>query len=425
MIMGKLSGRVIVASVAISLVFGITFPHVAKSNTVTFDNLDPINTSLYAYKAVNDFIDARPNLTISPVLYVGPNMGSRSTKIQLTGLNRVAKLWSDFVKPDKLNVILFSDQDLSWADQKQTELTGEWLQPDAIPSKRFLKYGCNQAGMYLPGLLLFCIKNYEIEPNSSEYYAELHKFAHEYTHFMEMNYKDWMSHAKGKGIGTRNPCWIEEGFATFYGFAVGSDPQYPDGKFRREFTRNLTFNYDRNRNNPEGTLAAQIALGNVAETKRLFGMLENTPWPCDETENAYALGSIAAEALVAVKGQEGMNNFYKASARNGNWRASFQEAFGLSVDSFYEKLTPYLASQFNRNNFVYATPTPTPSVSPITPTPAPTPTPQQLNISPSASPTTSKVIAAPKLITITCVKGKTIKKIKGVSPKCPAGYKKK
>ena len=34
---------------------------------------------------------------------------------------------------------------------------------------------------------------------------------------------------------------------------------------------------------------------------------------------------------------------------------------------------------------------------------------------------------APKLAqkTISCVKGKTIKKITGVSPKCPSGYKKK
>ena len=31
----------------------------------------------------------------------------------------------------------------------------------------------------------------------------------------------------------------------------------------------------------------------------------------------------------------------------------------------------------------------------------------------------------PKKTTITCVKGKTTKKVTGVSPKCPSGYKKK
>jgi hypothetical protein len=37
----------------------------------------------------------------------------------------------------------------------------------------------------------------------------------------------------------------------------------------------------------------------------------------------------------------------------------------------------------------------------------------------------TKPIAAPKKLTITCIKGKTSKKVTAVSPKCPAGYKKK
>lgn len=45
----------------------------------------------------------------------------------------------------------------------------------------------------------------------------------------------------------------------------------------------------------------------------------------------------------------------------------------------------------------------------------------------SATPTASAPAkaATPKKITITCVKGKTSKKVTDVSPKCPAGYKKK
>jgi hypothetical protein len=34
-------------------------------------------------------------------------------------------------------------------------------------------------------------------------------------------------------------------------------------------------------------------------------------------------------------------------------------------------------------------------------------------------------IVEPKKTTITCSKGKTSKKVTGVKPKCPAGYKKK
>ena len=50
----------------------------------------------------------------------------------------------------------------------------------------------------------------------------------------------------------------------------------------------------------------------------------------------------------------------------------------------------------------------------VTPAAAATPSP-----SASAKPVT------PKKISITCVKGKTTKKVTAINPKCPAGYKKK
>jgi hypothetical protein len=47
----------------------------------------------------------------------------------------------------------------------------------------------------------------------------------------------------------------------------------------------------------------------------------------------------------------------------------------------------------------------------------------QAAITPTATPTPKPVVA--KKITITCVKGKTSKKVTAVKPKCPTGFKKK
>jgi hypothetical protein len=52
----------------------------------------------------------------------------------------------------------------------------------------------------------------------------------------------------------------------------------------------------------------------------------------------------------------------------------------------------------------------------VEPTPAPTAT---------ATPTPTKKPVPPKKISITCTKGKTVKKVTAIKPKCPAGYKKK
>ena len=73
-----------------------------------------------------------------------------------------------------------------------------------------------------------------------------------------------------------------------------------------------------------------------------------------------------------------------------------------------------------------ATPTPTPTPTPVataTPTPTPTETPVPTP-TPSAT-VVATVKPAAKKTTITCVKGKTTKKVTAVNPKCPAGYKKK
>jgi hypothetical protein len=53
-------------------------------------------------------------------------------------------------------------------------------------------------------------------------------------------------------------------------------------------------------------------------------------------------------------------------------------------------------------------------------TPEPTPTPVEV-----AAPAPILKPAAAKKMTITCVKGKTIKKVTAVKPKCPAGFKKR
>jgi hypothetical protein len=45
--------------------------------------------------------------------------------------------------------------------------------------------------------------------------------------------------------------------------------------------------------------------------------------------------------------------------------------------------------------------------------------------SPSPSASASAAPAAAKKTSITCVKGKTTKKVTAVNPKCPIGYKKK
>jgi hypothetical protein len=47
------------------------------------------------------------------------------------------------------------------------------------------------------------------------------------------------------------------------------------------------------------------------------------------------------------------------------------------------------------------------------------------SVTPKETPTPTAAVATPTKSTITCVKGKTTKKVTGIKPKCPVGYKKK
>ena len=77
--------------------------------------------------------------------------------------------------------------------------------------------------------------------------------------------------------------------------------------------------------------------------------------------------------------------------------------------------TPTLKVKLTQDPNAVAVQTPTPNVEPKAP-----------EVKPVATAQANKPIAAsPKKVTITCVKGKLIKKISAVSPKCPTGYKKK
>jgi len=86
--------------------------------------------------------------------------------------------------------------------------------------------------------------------------------------------------------------------------------------------------------------------------------------------------------------------------------------------------------RFSANGFTFSSPiiqvkmfqdapAPTPTPTP-TPTPEPTPTP---TVVVTPTPTPKPTVA--KKITITCVKGKLVKKVSAIKPACPAGYKKK
>jgi hypothetical protein len=105
----------------------------------------------------------------------------------------------------------------------------------------------------------------------------------------------------------------------------------------------------------------------------------------------YGFSKAPISGTISIVGESGQNNVATTIVNEKNgWL--FMSANGFSYSS------PTVKVKLSQEAEVVATPTPTPSAS-------------------------SKPAA--KAVTITCVKGKTSKKVTAVKPKCPAGFKKK
>jgi hypothetical protein len=137
----------------------------------------------------------------------------------------------------------------------------------------------------------------------------------------------------------------------------------------------------------------------------------------------YNFTKAPVSATVSIVSADGNSQIATTSVSEKNgWLYLSANGFTYSAPLVRVKLTQEAEN-------VVGTPTPTASPSPAT-TPSVVASPIA---TPSASPTpittpkprASSQAAAGKKVTITCVKGKTTKKVTAVSPKCPIGFKKK
>jgi hypothetical protein len=95
---------------------------------------------------------------------------------------------------------------------------------------------------------------------------------------------------------------------------------------------------------PVQNLKSLFLKNDPATTKTLMKSIEvssNTPGALGLS---YLLGSYATEVLVAVYGHEKMAQFYSSFATSSNYETNFSNVFGITLDTFYTKLTPYLVS---------------------------------------------------------------------------------
>ena len=190
-------------------------------------------------------------------------------------------------------------------------------------------------------------------------------------------------------------------------------------------------------NEQTGTLDYKVASPHFLADGEVFQGKYNLFIDSKVARCIYNFSSAPISASVSITSSDGGQQSVATTvvSENNGWLHLSAAGFTFSSPTLKIKLTQ------DPNAVVAQTPAPTPTptaeskapeVTPTAESKAPEVTPTAEAKAPAVKPATTATVqaikpiaASKKKVTITCVKGKVIKKVAAVSPKCPAGYKKK
>ena len=265
----------------------------------------------------------------------GENVDAWRIDIAKNEVNSAVKLWSSFFKPSSVTIIWYSSKDIPWAKTKYQEAGGDpaWASGFGGCTPQ---YCGNASASLMPGGKFLFEQGLEFEDKGLWNRSTA---AHEYTHLAQFGL------TSPTDLGTI-PWWSMEGGAQFYGEAIGYTPfdtsrMTRSGMHTQSASDSLAYISTLF---PGQTLKLLMLKKDPEITKSLMKSVEVSTNARGALGLSYLLGSYATEVLVAVYGHEKMADFYKSFSTSTNYQSNFNKVFGVSVDTFYAKLTPYLYS---------------------------------------------------------------------------------
>ena len=149
----------------------------------------------------------------------------------------------------------------------------------------------------------------------------------------------------------------------------------------------------------------------------------------------FAIGVLATDFLLSKSNAKTLFEFLTNMNNPNPWEVEFEKSFGFSKSIFYEDFKDFHNWYYSKGiSIIRSTkfppllnPAPAPQLSPAAnPESSPISSPGRNRVEPNNSPTVKAAKAIQKKArTITCIKGKLVKKVTSINPKCPTGYKKK
>lgn len=300
------------------------------ASRISLDNLDPNWTASIAFAEVRNKVQPFDSTSLKIRFIVGPGVKSDRVSAEKSGIDRIAGLWIKDFTPSQTRFVYVSETDSIWAEQ--IVLT-EKLNPMLYQSIT-LMITQNSCGFALGSYFDNIYTNIQCLGAGQEM-GSLQTGPHEYTHFYQ--------YANNR-IPDYAPCWITEGMAHFYGEAIGYSHLDNKREVGLRMYQGQTYNYDRSKGiTIESRTLPKLLMENSAEKVINFFKTLEVPGGGGHPSACYLFGGVAFEALVASFGHDKIVEFMKAFNTSRDWKANFLQVFEVDNQTFYRKLTPYLA----------------------------------------------------------------------------------
>ncbi|BDP99759.1 hypothetical protein [Aquiluna sp. KACHI24] len=307
------------------------------ATALSFDNLDVNWVARTATSRVLERYESSAQSSVAIDYHVGPNVPAAGVTREKSLITKASRLWAD-VFTKNFTVVLFSEKDAEWAEQKRLELGGDlpggitgYLARSGAKDQCILGFASkDKAGN---PIYFNCIHS-----SGNRYAIADHTAIHEHFHMVQNSlYKP----------NVLMPLWLNEGAPTFFGFALGYGSTDRNGRLSEQFYLTSPA-FD-----PFGTgtvdptrFRTWAKTASNEDIAKVFELMEADP-ENREAFNQYGLGAIAAQALIAVGGIEDYLDFIRATNQT-DWKIAFKNQYGLTPAEFYLKLAPYIRSLGNK-----------------------------------------------------------------------------
>jgi hypothetical protein len=299
---------------------------------VTLDSYDPEMISAMAAYQVKVYLDDQPDALGRIQLRRGAGITNEQAAAEMARLENSAKLWESIYRKDPL-VMLYTGSDLDWVIEQLHSLGNTFLDSHIKSGATGTCIASSAVDMdnEHPPYIIHCVR----EGMALEGVG--HIGAHEFTH---MPITHFFNQDKG-GVFSRSPKWINEGGADFFGIATtisqtGATYDYWYDKHLAVLRHVLV-----GTSNPT-SLKLKDWLRTISKEDLATIYLElEQPSEIKDGPEKYSLGFWATELLVAVYGLDTYFEFLQSMNSAQTWQETFEEVYQVSLESFYESVTPY------------------------------------------------------------------------------------